>query len=318
MDDEAQPLNAEIPQASAGLRLDQALAVLFPQFSRSQIQAWIRDQRVRVDGRLLRQRDPVAGGEQIEIRQPPPQETPWLAQPLDLDIVFEDTSLLVVNKPHGVVVHPGAGNPDRTLVNGLIHYDPTMGQLPRAGIVHRLDKDTSGLLVVARNEMARRNLIDQLKERSLKRQYLAVVRGVLVAGGTVEAPIGRHRRDRLRMAVTSAGKPAITHYRVKARYRVHSLLRLSLETGRTHQIRVHMTHIDHSIVGDPVYGGRLAVPKGADSALIELLRGFRRQALHAETLGLVHPESGESIQWSCPLPDDMQALVTALAADADV
>ncbi|NOZ09930.1 MAG: 23S rRNA pseudouridine(1911/1915/1917) synthase RluD [Gammaproteobacteria bacterium] len=309
-------LSAEIPQASAGLRLDQALAGLFPQFSRSQIQSWIRDQRIRVDGRLLRQRDPVAGGEQVEIQPPPPQESPWLAQPLDLHIVYEDASLLVVNKPHGLVVHPGAGNPDQTLVNGLIHYDPTMSQLPRAGIVHRLDKDTSGLLVVARNEMARRNLIEQLKQRSLKRQYLAVVRGVLVAGGTVEAPVGRHRRDRLRMAVTDTGKPAITHYRVKDRYRVHSLLRLSLETGRTHQIRVHMAHIDHSIVGDPVYGGRLAVPKGADPALIELLRGFRRQALHAETLGLVHPESGESIQWSCPLPDDMQALVVALTTDA--
>lgn len=316
MDNEAQPLNAEIPQASAGLRLDQALAALFPQFSRSQIQTWIRGQRVRVDGRLLRQRDPVAGGEQVEIWQPPPQETPWLAQPLDLHIVYEDASLLVVNKPHGLVVHPGAGNPDQTLVNGLIHYDPSMSQLPRAGIVHRLDKDTSGLLVVARNDMARRNLIGQLKERSIKRQYLAVVRGVLVAGGTVEAPIGRHRRDRLRMTVTDTGKPAITHYRVKDRYRAHSLLRLSLETGRTHQIRVHMAHIEHSILGDPVYGGRLAVPKGADPALTELLRGFRRQALHAETLGLVHPESGEAIQWSCPLPDDMRVLVAALAADA--
>jgi 23S rRNA pseudouridine1911/1915/1917 synthase len=305
----------EIPPDCAGQRLDQALTGLFPDYSRAQIQQWIRDGRVRLNDAPLRGRDKVKGGERISVSVPEAVEAPWQAQDIPLEILFEDEEMLVINKPAGLVVHPGAGNAEGTLLNALIHYAPELKTLARAGIVHRLDKETSGLLVVARTDRARLSLIEQLQERSVAREYLAVVCGVLVSGGTVDAPIGRHPTQRTRMAVTSQGRPAVSHYRVVTRYRAHTLVRVSLESGRTHQIRVHMAHVHYPVVGDPVYGGRLKLPAGCSDALAAALRGFRRQALHATRLGLIHPVTGEELSWARPMPEDMQTLVDELARD---
>jgi 23S rRNA pseudouridine1911/1915/1917 synthase len=305
-----------IPQGLAGQRLDQALAAIFPEHSRSQLQQWIREGLVRVDGREPRARDKVHGDERVELRVPASRAVEWSAQPLPLALVYEDDTLVVVNKPAGMVVHPGAGNVDGTLLNALLHHDPGLAAIPRAGIVHRLDKDTSGLLVIARTDTARRHLTEQLKARTVKRVYTAIVRGVMVAGGTVEAPVGRHARDRTRMAVTARGRPAVSHYRIVARYRAHTRVQVHLETGRTHQIRVHLAHVGHPIVGDPVYGGRQYIPADAGPRLQAVLRGFRRQALHAGSLGLIHPASGEQRHWDCPLPEDMRELIDALEEDA--
>ena len=239
------------------------------------------------------------------------------AQAIPLCVVYEDADVLVINKPPGLVVHPAAGNPDRTLQNALLHHDPELAALPRAGIVHRLDKDTSGLMMVARNLAAHNRLVTALQAREIRREYLAVVNTVLTAGGEVEAPIGRHPVDRKRMAVVAGGKPARTHYRVVERYRAHTLVRLRLETGRTHQIRVHMAHIHCPVVGDPVYGGRLRQPRGAGEALRNMLQGFRRQALHAQRLAFQHPGSGVPVSWEAPVPVDMQELIDALHADAE-
>ncbi|BAU48785.1 ribosomal large subunit pseudouridine synthase D [Sulfurifustis variabilis] len=313
---QAKVLSARIPPEQAGRRLDQALAALFPDITRSQLQQWIEEGRVSLADRLPRKRDKVSGGEMVEIRPPPPRETTSAAQPIPLAIVYEDDDVLVLDKPAGLVVHPGAGNPKDTLLNALLHHFPAAAQLPRAGIVHRLDKDTSGLLVVAKNERARQRLIRQLQKRTVEREYVAIVNGVLVAGGTVEAPIGRHRHERTRMAVTERGKTAITHYRVLKKYRAHTLVQLKLESGRTHQIRVHMAHLHFPLLGDPVYGGRLRVPKGATPQLTGALRGFRRQALHAAKLALVHPTTGERMQWTASVPKDMSGLMEILARDA--
>lgn len=307
---------AKIPRELAGRRLDQALAAVFPDVTRSQLQYWIAAGRVTVDGRAPRKRDKVAGGEGVEIRLPPPQESTALAEPIALDIVHEDASLLVVNKPAGLVVHPGAGNPRGTLLNALLHHAPGLARLPRAGIVHRLDKDTSGLMVVAKTERARQRLTRDLEARRVKRDYVAIVHGVMISGGTIEAPIGRHRVDRTRMTVTERGREAVSHYRVMRRYRAHTLVQVSLESGRTHQIRVHLAHIKFPVVGDPVYGGRLRIPKDASPLLAERLRGFKRQALHAAKLSLVHPESGETLRWVAAVPADMGALMEALAEDS--
>jgi 23S rRNA pseudouridine1911/1915/1917 synthase len=306
-----------LPAEAAGLRLDQALARTLPQQSRARIQEWIRDARVIMDGKTPRSRDKVHGGEHVEIRVP--EEMPagdWQAQAIALDILYEDEDILVLNKPAGLVVHPGAGNPEGTLLNALLHHIPALNKLPRAGIVHRLDKETSGLLVVAKSERARLDLIRQLKQRTLAREYLALVQGLVIAGGTVDEPIGRHLQVRTRMAVSERGKPAVSHYRVEKKFRAHTLLRVKLESGRTHQIRVHMAHLRHPLVGDPVYGGRLHLPKGAGEELIDALRGFRRQALHAARLGLVHPVSGKHLEWEAPMPNDMQALLAVLDSDA--
>ncbi|OGI48596.1 MAG: hypothetical protein A2151_02590 [Candidatus Muproteobacteria bacterium RBG_16_65_34] len=317
MSDPTPPIRSiRIPEDHAGQRLDVALARLFPEVTRSQLQQWIEDGRVRFDGRAPRKRDKVAGGELVEIRIPPPKETDWLPQPIALDIVYEDDELLVVNKPPGLVVHPGAGNPEGTLLNALLHHAPQLARLPRAGIVHRLDKDTSGLLVVAKTERARQSFTAQLQDKTMGREYVAIVNGVLVAGGTIEAPIGRHQRDRTRMAVTTRGKEAVSHYRVLKKYRAHTLVQVRLESGRTHQIRVHMAHLHHPVAGDPTYGGRLLLPKGAGGKLIETLRGFKRQALHAVKLTLIHPASGEQMQWTASVPRDMSELMEVLAADA--
>ncbi|MFP5506621.1 MAG: 23S rRNA pseudouridine(1911/1915/1917) synthase RluD, partial [Gammaproteobacteria bacterium] len=298
-------LAARIPEAAAGQRLDQVLAELFPDYSRSRLQQWIRAGAVRVDGMLRKGKDRVLGGERVVIAAELEEDTGVLAQDIALDLVYEDNDLLVIDKPAGLVVHPAAGNPDGTLQNALLHYDPALATVPRAGIVHRLDKDTSGLLVVARNLTAHQSLVAQLQARSVRREYLAVVWGLLIAGGTVDAPIGRHHADRKRMAVTSFGKPAITHYRIEARFRAHTLVRVNLETGRTHQIRVHMAHIRHPLLGDPVYGGRPRVPAGMSAAARAAVQGFKRQALHATRLSLRHPVSGEVMEWHSPLPADM-------------
>ena len=309
-------LTIEIPTTSAGKRLDKALAELIPDYSRAQIQHWIKAGRVRHNGQVVRGRDRVMGGETvlIELVQEPHDDTQ--AEDIPLDVVYEDDSLIVINKPVGLVVHPGAGNRQGTLLNALLHHDPQLQTLARGGIIHRLDKDTSGLLVVARTESARLNLIGQLQARSLRRHYDALVNGVLVAGGKVDAPIGRHRVARTRMAVHGRGKEAVTHYRIKQKYRAHTLLDVSLESGRTHQIRVHMAHIKHPIVGDPTYGGRPRLPKGSSDELIQSLRAFKHQALHARALGLKHPDTGEAMAWEVEMPQDMQDLLQALESDS--
>lgn len=307
---------AVVPVELAGHRLDQALAAMFPAVTRSQVQQWIVAGHVRVDGVSPRKRDKMRGGETIELDPPPVREIAHNAQSIPLQIVYEDDEILVVNKPPGLVVHPGAGNPQGTLLNALLHHAPSLSALPRAGIVHRLDKDTSGLLVVAKTERARQGLILQLQDKSMGREYVAIVHGVMVAGGTVDARIGRHRTDRLRMAVTGSGKDAISHYRVLKKYRTHTLVQVTLDSGRTHQIRVHMAHVKFPVVGDPTYGGRMRIPKGADPELVRLLHDFKRQALHAVKLRLVHPVTGEIKQWSAPVPDDMSRLMEALSEDA--
>ena len=307
---------AEVPLDMAGQRLDQALAALFPDYSRSRLQGWIRAGQVTVDGRELRPRDKVEGGERIRLSAVLEDESRAEAEAIALRVLHEDEDILVLDKQAGLVVHPGAGNPAGTLVNALLHHRPELRVLPRAGIVHRLDKDTSGVMVVACTPAAHAALVRQLEERSVKREYEAVCVGVMTGGGTVDAPIGRHPVDRVRMAVREGGREAVTHYRVADRFRGHTHLHCRLETGRTHQIRVHLAHIRHPLVGDPVYGGRLVVPAGATPALADALRGFRRQALHAARLELVHPGSGETVHFEAPVPEDLAGLLAVLRTDA--
>jgi len=309
-------LSFSIPPHLNGCRLDQALAELAPDYSRSRLQQWIRDGYVRLDDRRPRARDRVHGGEAVRIDAVINRDTGCLPEAIPLNIVYTDSDLLVINKPVGLVVHPAAGNPAGTLQNALLHHDPGLARLPRAGIVHRLDKGTSGLMVVARSLVAHKQLVEALQARSVKREYLTVVYSVMTAGGSVDAPIGRHPVDRKRMAVVAGGREAVTHYRVEERYRAHTLVRVRLETGRTHQIRVHMAHIRCPVVGDPVYGGRLRLPRAAGERLHTLLRDFRHQALHAVQLTVTHPGSGVPMSWEAPLPDDMTALVDALRDDA--
>lgn len=314
-----QLLRADIPPELAGQRLDQALAGLFPDYSRARLQQWLRAAQVLVDGQQRRPRDKVLGGEKVVITLTPQQEVNNLPQPITLDVVYEDSALLVINKPVGLVVHPGAGNPHGTLLNALLHHAPELANVPRAGIVHRLDKDTSGLLVVARTLIAQKALVEQLQTHSLQRGYEAIVAGVMTAGGRIETQIGRdpHARTRMSVAREGQGKTAVTHYRVIERYRAHTHVKLQLETGRTHQIRVHMAHIRHPIIGDPDYGGRLRLPPGASEALIGTLRHFKRQALHAASLGLIHPSTGEAMHWTAHLPMDMRQLLQVLKEDND-
>jgi len=306
----------EVPDEAAGLRFDQALAMLVPEFSRSRLTEWIKAGQALLDGQPARPRDPVRAGQSIELRARPEREVHAEAQDIPLDVIYADEDVLVINKGVGLVVHPGAGNPSGTLMNALLHYDPKLAEVPRAGLVHRLDKETTGAMVIARTLQAHTALVAQLAERDVHRQYLAVVVGVLIAGGTIDAPIARHPRDRIRMAVVENGRPAITHYRVRERFRGHSLVECRLETGRTHQIRVHMAHARHPIVGDPLYGGPLRLPKGASPELVDTLRGFRRQALHAERLEFEHPRSGETVALEAPPPPDLAALIASLREDA--
>ncbi|BBL76558.1 23S rRNA pseudouridine(1911/1915/1917) synthase RluD [Methylomagnum ishizawai] len=309
-----QVLTAEIPVALAGLRLDQALSEVFPGFSRGRLQTWIKSGAAKVDGAVLPPKHRILGGEHVVLQAEVEPATAVVGQDIPLEIVHEDDDILIIDKPAGLVVHPAAGHSDGTLQNALLHHAPELAGIPRCGIVHRIDKDTSGLLMVAKTLTAHNALVEQLQEHSVQREYLALAQGAMTAGGTVDAPIGRHPRDRKRYAVRNDGKPAVTHYRVAERFPRHTLLRVRLETGRTHQIRVHMSHIDYPLVGDPVYGGRPRLPPGAGPHLVACLREFRRQALHAETLGIVHPATGDYCEWQSPLPDDFAGLLDALRA----
>jgi 23S rRNA pseudouridine1911/1915/1917 synthase len=302
---------------SAGRRLDQALADALPEFSRSRLKRWIDEGVLRVDGRIPRPRDIVAGGELVVLDVPDEDAVAPAAERIPLTIAWEDRDVIVVDKPAGLVVHPGAGNPAGTLQNALLAHDPKLSKLPRAGIVHRLDKDTSGLLIVARNEPTRTKLADALAERAIHREYQAVCVGVMTAGGKVDAPIDRHPVDRLRMAVRSSGREAVTHYRVIERYRRHTWVRVTLETGRTHQIRLHLSHAGYPLVGDPVYGRRLVIPRGATPELAEALRGFRRQALHAAKIVFPHPRTGRDVEVESKLPADLRGLIACLKRDRD-
>jgi 23S rRNA pseudouridine1911/1915/1917 synthase len=307
-----------IPPEMTGMRLDLALAKLFPEYSRARLQRWLQEGRISVDGSQPRPRDKVRGGERVTLASGEPEATLiWEPEPIPLDIVYEDSDLIIINKPPGLVVHPGAGNRTGTLVNGLLAHDPGLAAVPRAGLVHRLDKDTSGLLVVARTLRAHHGLVKQLAARKMGREYEAVVSGIVTAGGEIRMPIGRHPLHRTRMAAREEGREAVTHYRVVERFRAHTWIRASLETGRTHQIRVHMAHIRHPLVGDPTYGGRLRIPSGCSEELNRALRHFKRQALHAARLSLVHPSSGERMEWSAPIPPDLAALIEALRADRE-
>lgn len=303
----------QIDQALSGLRLDQGLKQLIPDHSRSQLQQWIRDGRVTVDNQLVSPRHRLFGGETVAVRRPAAvTEQPPAAEPLSIDFVEVDDQILVINKPAGLVVHPGAGVRNGTLLNGLLHHFPELAAIPRAGIVHRLDKETTGLMVVARTLAAHKSLTDQLAARSVQREYLALVHGWIIAGGMVDQPVGRHPVDRKRMAVVARGRPARSHYRVERHWPHHTLLRVSLESGRTHQIRVHMQHIRHPLVGDPVYGSRPLPPAGCDEALRTTLSNFSRQALHATRLSLIHPTTGAEMSWQRPVPEDFADLLEQL------
>ena len=306
-------LTIKVPENLAGMRLDQVLAELFSDYSRSKLQTWIKAGRVRVNGQELKTRDKLYGGEEIVLDAEAEVVLECEPENIPLDIIFEDKSILIVNKPAGLVVHPGAGNWSGTLQNALLHHDSSLEALPRAGIIHRIDKDTSGLLMVAKTLQAHHSLSDQLQEREITREYLAVVKGWMTAGGTVDAPIGRHAVDRVRYTVREDGKEAVTHYRLIERFIHHTFLRVQLETGRTHQIRVHMAHIGYPLVGDQLYGGPFRMPGDCGEELEKQLRGFKRQALHAAKLGLHHPRTGDYCEWEQPLPDDMKELLQALA-----
>ncbi|MHB1947936.1 MAG: 23S rRNA pseudouridine(1911/1915/1917) synthase RluD [Gammaproteobacteria bacterium] len=308
--------NVIIPDDLAGLRLDVALAKLLPEYSRTLIQDWIKNGNIKLDGELPKRRNVVIGGENILIDATLKAQPIFTAEAIDLDIIYEDDAILVINKPVGMVVHPAAGNPNSTLLNALLHHAPELHKLPRAGIIHRLDKDTSGLLVIAKTQPALMSLTKQLKARTITRIYQAIVNGVMTSGGMVDEPMGRHPVARKRMAVMDTGKPAITHYRIIERYRDHTRIKVQLETGRTHQIRVHMAHIRYPLLGDQTYGGRLQLPKGATPELIKILRQFKRQALHAYELGFIHPVTKEEVSFQAPLPEDMQELIKILKDDA--
>ncbi len=304
-----------LPDDLVGLRLDQALSKLLSTYSRTQIQDWIKSHEITLNGEPAKAKDVVIGGELVEINAQLKAQPAWEAQAIALEVLYEDDALLIINKPIGMVVHPGSGNANNTLLNALLHHAPQLKDLPRAGIIHRLDKDTSGLLVVAKTAAALTDLSAQLKNRTIKRIYQAIIFGILTSGGTVDEPIGRHPMQRKRMAIMDTGRPSVTHFRVMEKYRNHTRVKVKLETGRTHQIRVHMAHIQHAILGDPVYGGRLQLPKGATPPLVDILRRFKHQALHAYELGLIHPVSGEAMTWRAPLPQDMLELIEILRKD---
>ena len=309
-------LSAEIQPEQMGQRLDQTLAELFPDYSRSRLKTWIEQDLVFVNGQVLNvPRIKVLGGEQVEIIVEVEDETHFEPENLPLNIVYEDEHILVINKPKDFVVHPGAGNPSGTVLNALLYHYPPIAEVPRAGIVHRLDKDTTGLMVVAKTIPAQTQLVRDLQKRKITREYEAVAFGVMTKGGKVDEPMARHPTKRTAMAVHPMGKPAVTHYRIMEHFRNYTRLRLRLETGRTHQIRVHMAHIAHPLLGDQTYGGRPRPPKNATEHFAEVLRNFQRQALHAIMLRLAHPITGELMEWYAPLPDDFVELIAALKED---
>ena len=313
MDMKQETFSVIIPENHGGKRLDQVLALLCPQHSRSRLQAWIKAGFVSVDGASLKQKDIVYGGQSIAVKaQIESRNEKWIQQKIPIDVIHEDDDLIVVNKAPGIVVHPGAGNPDRTLVNALLFYCPELEQIPRAGIVQRLDKETSGIMVVAKSLQAHTKLVRDLQARKITREYRAIVHGQLISGGTINAAIGRHPTLRKRMAVTDRGKAATTHYRIIHKYPACTDIRLRLETGRTHQIRVHLAHSGHPIIGDPVYGGRHRPPKNAPGRLREKIAAFPRQALHAVRLELNHPSRNEQLTWSAPLAKDIEGLLETI------
>ncbi len=310
------PIIKNITEEYAGRRLDVVLAELFPEYSRSRLKLWIEQGQVLVNGETAKPKYKISGDEQLQLSvQSIESEQACVAEDIPLEIVHQDESIIVINKTAGFVVHPAAGHYSGTVQNALLHFDSTLAEIPRAGIVHRLDKDTTGVMVVARNLRAHKYLVDQIQKHEVVREYQALVFGVMTGGGMVDQPIGRHPRERIKMAVRENGRPAITHYRLLKRFREHSHIKVQLETGRTHQIRVHMSHLRHSIVGDPVYAGRHRVPAGADIELVKYLQNFKRQALHAWRLSFEHPETGEQVSYEAPLPEDMQQLLSLLHAD---
>lgn len=310
-------LEATVPDTLFGQRLDQAVAQLFPDYSRSRIQGWIKEGELTVNGKVLRPRDKLSGGEKIVVAATIALIEEHKPEAIELDVIFEDEHILIINKPSGLVVHPAAGHADGTLLNALLHHAPEVAQVPRAGIVHRLDRETTGLMVIAKTIQAQTDLVEQLQSRSMGREYEAVVQGVMIGGGKVDAPMGRHSKNRQKMAVVGVGKEAVTHYRVLQKFRSHTHIRLKLETGRTHQIRVHMAHINYPLVGDPLYGGRFRLPKNTSEKMQSVLKNFRRQALHAKKLELWHPATGEHCSWEIDLPADLQQLVNVLQRDAE-
>ena len=301
-----------IPERMSGQRLDVALSEMLPDYSRSKITDWIKSGEALINHKTFNPKDIVSGSEMVELTISQKKNNDWLGEDIPLNVVFEDEDIIVLNKSVGMVTHPGAGNWSGTLANALLYYEPNLATLDRAGIVHRLDKNTSGLMVVAKNEKSQKNLVEQLQTHSVSREYSAIVYGHMVAGGTVDEPIGRDTKDRVKQAVSSNGREAITHYRVIDRYQNHTHVKAILETGRTHQIRVHLSHIGYPLIGDPMYGGKLRFPKKADEALKEALVNFKRQALHSRKLTLTHPISGKLMSWKAPLPEDMLALLAVL------
>ena len=310
------PIIKILTEEFAGKRLDVVVAELFSDYSRSRLKIWIEQGQVLVNGEKAKPKTKMSGDEELQLTvQTIESETSCVAEDIPLNIIHQDESIIVVNKPVGMVVHPAAGHYSGTLQNALLYFDESLAAIPRAGIVHRIDKDTSGLMVVARNLSAHKYLVDQIQKHEVVREYQAVIHGVLTSGGTVDQPIGRHPRDRIKMAVRENGREAVTHYRLLERFREHSHIKVQLETGRTHQIRVHMSHMRHPIVGDPVYAGRQRVPAGAQADLLAFLQSFKRQALHAWRLSFVHPENGEDVLYEAPLPEDMLQLIGLLQAD---
>jgi 23S rRNA pseudouridine1911/1915/1917 synthase len=308
-------LNIVISDRLIGWRIDSALAVMLPDFSRSKITSWIRSGRALLDNKTFKPKDKVLGGEVVALALIKEKSNAWLAENIAIDVVYADDDIIVINKPVGLVTHPGAGNWTGTLANALLYYDTSLANLDRAGIVHRLDKNTSGLMVVARNELAQKNLVEQLQTHSVSREYSAIVYGHMISGGTVDAPIGRDPKDRIRQAVVEEGegKDAVTHYRVIDRFAHHTHVKCILETGRTHQIRVHMAYVEHPLIADPMYGGKIRFPKKAQDELKSTLKTFKRQALHAKKLTISHPITGEEMSWKAPLPEDLQSLLQVLA-----
>ncbi|NOQ89584.1 MAG: 23S rRNA pseudouridine(1911/1915/1917) synthase RluD [Gammaproteobacteria bacterium] len=310
------PIIKQLTEDYAGKRLDVVLAELFPDYSRSRLKIWIDQGQVLVNGKNAKPKTKMSGDEELQLTiQTIESEENCVAEDIPMNIVYQDESIIVINKPAGLVVHPAAGHYTGTLQNALLHYDESLVEVPRAGIVHRLDKDTTGLMVVARNLTSHKYLVKQIQKHEVTREYQTVVFGVMTGGGMVDQPIGRHPRDRIKMAVRENGRKAVTHYHLLERFREHSHLKVQLETGRTHQIRVHMSYLRHSIVGDPVYAGRHRIPAGAAPELIDCIHGFKRQALHAWRLRFKHPGSGEEVSYEAPLPDDMQRLIILLQAD---
>ncbi|ELV8680377.1 23S rRNA pseudouridine(1911/1915/1917) synthase RluD [Vibrio fluvialis] len=310
-------LTHTVKESQLGQRLDQAVAELFTDFSRSRLKEWLLEGKVMVNGAVVtKPRTKVMGGEAITVQAELEDEQRWEAQDIPLNIVYEDDDIIVINKPRDLVVHPGAGTPDGTVLNALLFHYPPIAEVPRAGIVHRLDKDTTGLMVVAKTVPAQTRLVRELQKRNITREYEAIAIGKMTAGGMIDKPIGRHSTKRTLMAVSPLGKPAVTHYRVAEHFREHTRLRLRLETGRTHQIRVHMTYLQHPLLGDTAYGGRARIPKGATQELTDMIRGFDRQALHAVMLRFAHPITGEELEFHAPVPDDMVVMTEALREDA--